>query len=63
MPHMAANARARKISAWFTGIYFIIELAIGVYTGSVAVISHAFHTFSAVGGVVLASIAARIAQR
>lgn len=58
-----ANARALAISAWLTGVYFVIELAIGVYTGSVAVISDAFHTFSAVGGVVLAIVAARIARR
>ena len=55
--------RALKISGWLTGIYFLIELGIGIYTGSVAVISDAFHTFSAVGGVILAFIAARIALR
>jgi len=58
-----ANRRALTISAWLTGIYFVIELAIGLYTGSIAVISDAFHTFSAVGGVVLAFVAARIAGR
>ena len=58
-----SNSRALVISGWLTGIYFVIELAIGLYTGSVAVISDAFHTFSAVGGVVLAFIAARIAAR
>ena len=63
MAHTGANARALKISAWLTGVYFVVELGIGVYTGSIAVISDAFHTFSAVGGVVLAIIAARIALR
>jgi cobalt-zinc-cadmium efflux system protein len=64
MPRPAgANDRALKISAWLTGVYFIIELAIGLYSGSIAVISDAFHTFSAVGGVVLAFVAARIARR
>ena len=58
-----ANERALKISGWLTGIYFLIELGIGLYTGSVAVTSDAFHTFSAVGGVVLAFVAARIARR
>ena len=58
-----ANARALKISAWLTGVYFVIELAIGLYTGSIAVISDAFHTFSAVGGVLLAFFAARFARR
>jgi cobalt-zinc-cadmium efflux system protein len=58
-----ASDRALKISGWLTGIYFIIELGIGLYTGSVAVTSDAFHTFSAVGGVVLAFVAARLARR
>ena len=57
------NERALKISGWLTGIYFLIELGIGLYTGSIAVISDAFHTFSAVGGVILAFAAARIARR
>lgn len=57
------NDRALKISGWLTGIYFLIELGIGLYTGSVAVTSDAFHTFSAVGGIVLAFLAARLARR
>ena len=61
--HLPASGRALAISAWLTGIYFLIELAIGIYTGSVAVLSDAFHTFSAVGGVVLAIVAGRIARR
>ncbi len=64
MPKLSKeNSRALAISGWLTGIYFVIELGIGLYTGSIAVISDAFHTFSAVGGVVLAFIAARIAAR
>ena len=59
----AANERALKISGWLTGVYFLIELGIGIFTGSVAVTSDAFHTFSAVGGVVLAFVASRIARR
>lgn len=59
----ASNERALKISGWLTGIYFLIELGIGLYTGSVALTSDAFHTFSAVGGIVLAFIAARLAGR
>jgi cobalt-zinc-cadmium efflux system protein len=31
------NERALKISGWLTGVYFLIELAIGLYIGSVAV--------------------------
>jgi cobalt-zinc-cadmium efflux system protein len=58
-----ASDRALKISAWLTGVYFLIELGIGLYTGSVAVTSDAFHTFSAVGGVILAFVAGRLAKR
>ncbi len=57
------DARALKITAWLTGIYFVVELAIGIWTGSVSVLSDAMHTFSAVGGIVLAIIASRIAAR
>jgi len=60
---MASSGQALTISAWLTGIYFIIELAIGLWTGSVSVISDAFHTFSAVGGVLVAIVAARVAKR
>ncbi len=62
-PQDGANKRALTISGWLTGVYFAIELGIGIYTGSIAVISDAFHTFSAVGGVVLAFVAMRIARR
>ena len=51
------------ISAWLTGLYFVIEMGIGLWTGSIAVISDAFHTFSAVGGVLVAIAAARLARR
>lgn len=57
------NNRALVISAWLTGIYFVVELAIGIWTGSVAVTSDAFHTFSAVGGVLIALVAGRLAAR
>lgn len=57
------NARALKISGWLTGFYFLIELGIGIWSGSVAVISDAFHTFSAVGGVLLALVAGHYASR
>lgn len=61
--HLTSTGLALTISGWLTGIYFIVELAIGLYTGSIAVISDAFHTFSAVGGVLLAIVAARLARR
>ncbi len=57
------NIRALKITSILTGVYFIIELGIGIYTGSIAVLSDLFHTFSAVGGVLLALAAGRIAMR
>lgn len=63
--HLPATGdrRALVISAWLTGVYFFIELGVGLWTGSVAVISDAFHTFSAVGGVLIALVAQRLGQR
>jgi cobalt-zinc-cadmium efflux system protein len=60
---MPTSGPGMAISAWLTGIYFFIEMGIGLWTGSIAVISDAFHTFSAVGGVLVAIIAARLARR
>ena len=57
------SARALLIAGWLTGIYFFVELGIGIWTGSVAVLSDAFHTFSAVGGVLVAIVAGRFATR
>lgn len=62
MHHMMPNnldtkSRSLKIVGWITGIYFLVELSIGIWTNSVAVLSDAFHTFSAVGGVLVALIA------
>ncbi len=57
------DARALKITGWLTGVYFFVELAIGYWSGSVAVVSDAFHTFSAVGGVLIALVAGRLARR
>jgi len=57
------DANALKITGWLTGLYFIVELAIGYWTGSVAVISDAFHTFSAVGGVLIALVAIHYSAR
>lgn len=61
--HMPSSGRGMAISAWLTGVYFFIEMGIGLWTGSIAVISDAFHTFSAVGGVLVAIAAARLARR
>lgn len=61
--HMPSGGWGMAISAWLTGVYFVIEMGVGLWTGSVAVISDAFHTFSAVGGVLVAIVAARLARR
>ncbi len=60
---MAADAKVLKITGWMTGIYFLIELGLGYYSGSISVISDAFHTFSAVGGILIALIAGKISLR
>ncbi len=61
--HLPSSGKALIISAWLTGVYFFIELAVGLWIGSIAVISDAFHTLSAVGGVLVAIVAQRIAKR
>jgi cobalt-zinc-cadmium efflux system protein len=57
------DRKALIYSGLLTGIYFVIELAIGLWSGSIAVISDAFHTFSAVGGVLIALVAQRLSER
>jgi cobalt-zinc-cadmium efflux system protein len=59
----SGDRKALVISGWLTGLYFIVELGIGIWTGSVAVMSDAFHTFSAVGGVLIALVAVRLSER
>lgn len=63
LPSDESSKRALVISGWLTGIYFFIELTIGFRTGSISVISDAFHTFSAVGGVLIALVAGNFATR
>ena len=58
-----SDSRALVITGLLTGVYFVIELVVGLWTGSVAVISDAFHTFSAVGGVLIALVALRLSRR
>src|SRR5699024_1486235 len=57
------DTRALVISGILTGVYFVIELIVGLWTGSVAVLSDAFHTFSAVGGVLIALVAQQLSRR
>jgi cobalt-zinc-cadmium efflux system protein len=57
------DRRALIISGLLTGVYFFVELAVGLWSGSVAVTSDAFHTFSAVGGVLIALVAQRLSAR
>jgi len=64
MHHMQSGSKqALRISAILTGIYFIIELIAGILIGSVAVLSDAFHTFSAVAGILIAIIASHYASK
>lgn len=63
LPSDRENTRALKIAGWLTGVYFFIELGVGFWTGSISVISDAFHTFSAVGGVLIAVVAGYYAKR
>lgn len=59
----SGDRKALIISGVLTGIYFFIELGIGLWSGSVAVLSDAAHTFSAVGGVLIALVAQRLSER
>lgn len=59
----SGDTRALVISGLLTGIYFVLELGVGLWTRSVSVTSDAFHTFSAVGGVLIALAASRLGQR
>lgn len=62
MPH-GGDRKALILSGLLTGVYFVVELGIGLWSGSVAVLSDAFHTFSAVGGVLIALVAQRLSER
>jgi cobalt-zinc-cadmium efflux system protein len=59
----SGDRRALVASGLLTGVYFAVELAVGLWSGSVAVTSDAFHTFSAVGGVLIALVAQRLSER
>jgi cobalt-zinc-cadmium efflux system protein len=59
----SGDRKALILSGLLTGVYFVVELGVGLWSGSVAVISDAFHTFSAVGGVLIALVAQRLSER
>jgi cobalt-zinc-cadmium efflux system protein len=59
----SGDRTALILSGLQTGVYFVIELGLGLWSGSVAVTSDAFHTFSAVGGVLIALVAQRLSER
>jgi len=64
--HMRVESKNRRALLWsgiLTGVYFIIELTVGLVINSVAVLSDAFHTFSAVGGVLIALVASHYASK
>jgi cobalt-zinc-cadmium efflux system protein len=60
---VSGDRKALILSGLLTGAYFLIELGVGLWSGSVAVTSDAFHTFSAVGGVLIALVAQRLSER
>lgn len=60
---VAGDRRALIISGWLTGAYFVPQLIVGLWSGSVAVISDALHTFSTVGGVLIALASQRLSAR
>ena len=60
---IAGDRRALIISGSLTGAYFLPQLIVGLWTGSVAVISDALHTFSTVGGVLIALVSQRVSVR
>lgn len=60
---VAGDRRALIISGSLTGAYFLPQLIVGIWTGSVAVISDALHTFSTVGGVLIALVSQRVSAR
>ena len=63
-PGLASGDRKALVaSGLLTGVYFVVELGVGLWSGSVAVTSDAFHTFSAVGGVLIALVAHRLSER
>jgi len=57
------NEKSLKIIIYLLFTYFVIEIIIGIWARSVAVIGDAFHSFTAVGGVLIALIAGQFARK
>jgi cobalt-zinc-cadmium efflux system protein len=60
---IGGDRRALVIPGWLTDVYFLVVLAIDLWSGSIAIISDAFHSFSAVGGMLVAWVAQRLSER
>ena len=58
----AATRRALKISLVLNAVFLVVEVAIGLWTGSLALLSDAAHMVSDVGALVLALGAATLAM-
>lgn len=59
----SGDRKALILSGALTGIYFLVELGVSLWSGSLAVLSDAAHTFPAVGGVFIALVAQRLSER
>ena len=59
---LGGDRRAFILLGLLTGLYFVVELGVDPWSGWVAVTSDAFHTISAVGGVLIALVA-RLSER
>ena len=60
---LGGDRRAFILLGLLTGLYFVVELGVDPWSGWVAVTSDAFHTISAVGGVLIALVAQRLSER
>jgi cobalt-zinc-cadmium efflux system protein len=60
---MGGDRRAFILLGLLTGLYFVVELGVDPWSGSVAVTSDAFHTISAVGGFFIALVAQHLSER
>ena len=60
---LGGDRRAFILLGLLTGLCFVVELGVDPWSGWVAVTSDAFHTISAVGGVLIALVAQRLSER